>query len=80
MIYAGIIVKPIDLLSIEFEARGISYGSNHYYDYIGRLRVNPIPLVFIAGGYRSESVKIDESDVLADIKFSGPFIEAGVHF
>ena len=80
MIYAGIMVKPIDLLSIEVEGRGIAYGSNHYYDFIGRLKVNPIPLVFIGAGYRSESIKIDESDVLADIKFAGPFVEVGVSF
>jgi outer membrane protein len=80
MIYAGIVVKPIDLISIELEGRGIAYGSNHYYDFIGRLKVNPIPLVFIGAGYRSESIKIDESDVLADIKFVGPFVEVGVKF
>jgi outer membrane protein len=80
MIYAGIQVKPISLFSIEAEVRGIAYGSNHYYDYLGRLRVNPIPLVFIGAGYRAETVKIDESDVKADIKFGGPFVEAGLSF
>jgi len=80
MIYAGVILTPIDLLSIEFEARGISSGSNHYYDYIGRLRVNPIPLIFIAAGYRAEEIKIDDSGVLADVKFKGPFAEVGLHF
>lgn len=80
MVYAGIQVKPIDLVSVEVEARYIAYGSNHYSDFIGRLRVNPVPLVFIGAGYRSESVKIDASDVLADIKFSGPFVEAGLSF
>jgi outer membrane protein len=80
MIYAGIIVKPVDLFSFEFEGRGIAYGSNHYYDFIGRLRVNPIKLVFIGAGYRSESLKIDESGILADIKFAGPFVEVGVSF
>ncbi len=80
MLYAGIIVKPIDFLSIEFEARGTAYGSNHYYDYIGRLKVNPIPLVFIGAGYRGEDIKVDEQDVLAEIKTNGPFVEVGVRF
>jgi len=80
MIYAGIVVNPIDLISIEVEARGIASGANHYYDYIGRLKVNLIPLVFIGAGYRSETLKIDDSGVLADIKFAGPFIEAGLKF
>ena len=80
MIYAGIIVKPMDLFSIEVEARGIASGANHYYDYIGRLKVNPIPLVFIGAGYRSETLKIDDSGILADIKFAGPFVEVGLKF
>ena len=37
-------------------------------------------LVFIGAGYRSESLKIDESGILADIKFAGPFVEVGVSF
>ncbi len=80
MIYAGVQLKPIDLFSIEAEIRGIAYGENHYYDYIGRLKISPIPVLYIAGGYRAEEVKIDQSDVKTDIKFSGPFAEVGVSF
>jgi len=80
MIYAGIQVKPISLFSIEAELRWLGYGDNHYYDYLGRVKVNPIPVLFIAGGYRAEGVKIDVSDVKSSIKFSGPFLEAGVSF
>jgi outer membrane protein len=80
MIYAGVQIKPISLLAIEAEFRGIAIGQNHYYDYIAKLRVNPIPVVYISGGYRSEDVKIDQSDVKANVKFSGPFVEAGVSF
>ena len=46
----------LDAFSIEAEVRGIAYSNSHYYDYIGRLRVNPIPLVFIAAGYRAEKL------------------------
>jgi outer membrane protein len=80
MIYAGIQVKPISLFSVEAELRWLGYGDNHYYDYLGRVRVNPIPVLFIAGGYRAEGIKIDASDVKTSIKFSGPFLEAGVSF
>jgi len=80
MIFAGIQVKPIDAFSIEAEIRGIAYSNNHYYDYIGRLRINPVPLVFIAAGYRAETFKIDHSDVKADIKIGGPFVEVGLSF
>jgi outer membrane protein len=80
MVYAGIQIKPIDSFAVEAEIRGIAIGQNHYYDYIGRLKIKPIPIVYIAGGYRSEDIKIDQSDVKASIKFSGPFVEAGVSF
>lgn len=80
MIYAGIQIKPIPLIGIEAEVRGIAYGSNSYMDYIGRLKVNPIPVLYVAGGYRAETVKIDVQDVKADIKFSGPFAEVGFSF
>ena len=80
MVYAGVQVKPISLFTIEAEFRGVALGQNHYYDYIGRLKINPIPVVYISGGYRSEDVKIDQSDVKANVKFSGPFVEAGVSF
>ncbi len=80
MIYAGIQVQPISALSIEAEIRWISEGSNHYSDYIGRLKVMPFGPLFISGGYRAEEVKVDENDVKTDVKFSGPFAEIGVNF
>jgi outer membrane protein len=80
MIYAGVQVKPISTFSIEAEFRGMDYGSRHYYDYIGRLKVMPFGPLFISGGYRSEQARIDQSDLYANIKVSGPFVEAGVSF
>ncbi len=80
MIYAGILVSPISSFSIEGEFRGFVEGTKHYYDYIGRLKVMPFGPLFISAGYRSEQIKIDESDVKADANFKGPFIEAGVSF
>ncbi len=80
MIYLGAQVKPISSFSIEAEIRGMSYGDNSYFDYLGRLKIMPLGPLFISGGYRAEQVKIDQSDVKADVKFSGPFAEVGVSF
>ncbi len=80
MIYAGIQVKPISLIALEVEGRFISVSGNSYTDVIGKLKVHPIPLVYIAGGIRSESLTIDAKDIKTDIKFSGPFLEAGLSF
>ncbi len=80
MAYGGVKIKPISALSIEAEGRGIKFGNNTYYDVMGRVRVNPISLLFISAGYRQESVKLDTNDVKTDIKFSGPFVEIGLSF
>jgi outer membrane protein len=80
MVYAGMQIKPISLLSIELEGRVVTYGSNHYFDYLGRVKVSPLPMVFIAGGYRAEDLSIDQNDIKAAVTFSGPFIEAGLSF
>jgi outer membrane protein len=80
MVYTGIQIRPIKFIGAEFEARGIAYSSNHYYDLIGRLKIKPFKPVFISGGYRYEEIKIDEKDVKATFKFKGPFIETGIEF
>ncbi len=80
MFYLGAQLKPVKYLSLEAEARGISYSSNHYYDLIGRLKVQPFGPFFIAGGYRYEGVKVDQSDVKANFTLKGPFLELGLVF
>jgi outer membrane protein len=80
MLYVGVQVEPIEVLSIEAELRMISYSGNSYYDYLGRLKYSPIPMVYVAGGYRAETIDIDEEDVFADLQFEGPFLEVGVSF
>ncbi len=81
MLYAGVQIRPIGLIAIEAEARGIAYNSNAYYDLIGRIKVKPIGPIFVAGGYRYEKIKIDDiSDIYSDVEFSGPFVEVGVSF
>lgn len=80
MLYASVRVRPFEFLSIEAEGRGIAYNSHHYIDLIGRLRISPFGPLFVAGGYRYEDVDFDESDILVDATFEGPFVEAGLEF
>jgi outer membrane protein len=83
MVYVGVQVKPVSMLSIEAEVRGIAIGASHFYDYMGMVKVMPFGPLYISAGYRAEQIKIASnqvSDVDADIKFGGPFIEAGVSF
>ncbi|MEJ2254296.1 MAG: TIGR04219 family outer membrane beta-barrel protein [Nitrospirota bacterium] len=80
MVYAGVQVNPVDLFSLEGELRAIAYDGDSYWDLIGRVKVKPMGPLFVAGGYRYESVDIEQSNIEADLEFSGPFIEAGVAF
>jgi len=80
MVYAGVQISPIKLVSLEGEFRGIAYGSNRYVDTIGRLKVRFFGPAFVAGGYRYEELKIDYSDVRSKVKIKGPFVEAGLQF
>ncbi len=79
-IYLGAQFKPVKFINLEAEARGIIYSSISIIEIIGRIKARPFGPVFIAGGYRHENIKIDYSDVEADITISGPFFEAGMEF
>ena len=80
MAYAAVQVKPLSWLSAEGEVRGILYNYNHYYDLIGRAKVNPFGPVFLAAGYRYEKVKVDQDGIRVEANFGGPFGEVGVEF
>lgn len=80
MLYVAFQITPVDSFAIEAEGRGVSVGDNKLYSVIGRVRYNFPQLIFVTGGYRMDKLEIDEDDVLADIEFSGPFIELGIHF
>jgi len=80
MLYAGVQIKPTDSVAVEAEYRGISAGGDSYTDVIARLKVKPFGPVFIAAGYRQQTVDIDQKDVELNTSFKGPFLEAGVQF
>lgn len=80
LVYLAAQIKPSDSFAIEAEVLGISMSGNHYYDYSARLKYFPVSPLFIAAGYRGEDIAIDEENVLADITFTGPFLEAGIQF
>lgn len=80
MAYLAFQVSPIDQISVEGEIQGIAYGHSRYYDAMGRVKFKPIPLLFIAGGYSFQNIKIDQSDVHTDLRFGGPTVELGLEF
>jgi outer membrane protein len=78
--FLAIQIEPTDSLAIEAEFRGIAYSDNHYYDMIARLKLRFAKLAFVAAGWRYEDLEINEKDILATVKISGPFMEAGLQF
>lgn len=80
MVYLAAQLQPLKKLALEGEIRGISYSGNDYYSVIGRLRYDFFGPLFAAGGYRYDKFEIDEEDVIADVDFSGPFLEMGFKF
>lgn len=80
MAYVALQIMPFDIFAIEMEGRGIAIGDNRLFSLIGRLRFQVAEPLFIAAGYRTDNLEIDEDDVQADIEFSGPFIEVGLKF
>lgn len=80
MLYAGLQIRPTDEFGFEFEGRGISVSGNDYYDAIARVKLKPVGPVFVCLGYRYESIKVDEDDIMVDMVFEGPFVEAGFEF
>ncbi|OGR88001.1 MAG: hypothetical protein A3A86_06770 [Elusimicrobia bacterium RIFCSPLOWO2_01_FULL_60_11] len=78
--YLALRVSPIKKLSIEGELQGIAYGSSRYYDAMGRVKYRVMKLLFVAGGYSFQNIKIDQSDVHTDLRFGGPTAELGMEF
>ncbi|MBI5049714.1 MAG: TIGR04219 family outer membrane beta-barrel protein [Nitrospirae bacterium] len=80
MVYLGAQLKPVDKLSLEAELRAIAYSTNHYYDLIGRVKYRFFGPAFFGAGYRYEAIKINQQDLNVDLRFMGPFAEAGIEF
>lgn len=80
MVYASLQIMPTERFAIDAEARGISINGNSIYSFIGRLRVKVGGPAFIAGGYRFDTLDIDEEDVKIEARFGGPFLEVGLKF
>ncbi len=91
LVYAGTTVDvPILPLQLDVDGKGITYNGNYAFDIkaIGKLTVkklSPIAEAYIGLGYRYQryrlkDVDVDGKNLNSDIKFKGPFIEAGFAF
>ena len=85
LLYLNLSLEPFDFLSLNTEAKGVTYDGNYYYDLQGEIRLHPFSLgvtkPFVSLGYRYEKIKFDDiEDTSADIKIKQPFVSAGFLF
>ncbi len=58
----------------------LEYDGSQFLDAEAQVEFSPLPLIGVYAGYRLFSLKIDRSDLLVDIDFSGPFAGAFARF
>jgi outer membrane protein len=80
LIHAGVAFEPVSWLAFELEGRGIAFEGDYVLSGIGRVKLMPWGPLFVAGGYRYEKIKIDQSDLDIDATITGPFAELGLNF
>lgn len=73
-------IKPTKRFHIDSELKLISYGSNHYLDVSGRMKYIFYKIIFVSGGYKYQTLVIDQNDVKTDLRFGGPVAELGIDF
>ncbi len=80
MVYAGIQLNPIENFSFEVEGRGVSYEGNHLYNLLGRIKFKIAGPLFIASGYRYDSIYLEKNNFMLDTSVEGVFAETGFEF
>jgi len=69
-----------DFIALVGRVGYIEYDDNTFLDADGQIEISPIPLVGIYGGYRYLDIDIDESDLILDATFEGPYAGAFLRF
>lgn len=69
-----------NLLRADARAAGIAYSGNHLFEGDICLSVLPFPFLRIQGGYRLIDLKVDEDDIVAELRLSGPYAGAQISF
>lgn len=69
-----------DYLGVIGRVGYIEYNDNMFMDVDAQIEFSPLPLVGVYAGYRYLDIDVNESDVLIDATFSGPYAGALVRF
>jgi len=63
-----------NMIRADARATGMAYSGSHAYEVDAYASFAPFPFVRLQGGYRYFDLEVDESDVLANLTLSGPYI------
>ena len=73
-------VAIADYLSVVGRVGYLQYGGNSFMDVDAQVELSPLPMVGLFAGYRYLDIEVDDSDVLIDASFAGPYAGALVRF
>lgn len=69
-----------DILEVRAKVTGMAYSGNYLYEALADLSFTPFPFLDIHAGYKAIRLKIDQSGLLLDSEFAGPFVGLTVSF
>ena len=69
-----------NLVRVDARVTGMAYSGNHLYEADAFASLCPFPFFRIQGGYRYIELKVDEDDLVADLKLKGPYVGAQLSF
>jgi len=69
-----------NLVRADARVTGMAYSGNHLYEADVFASFVPFPFFRIQGGYRYIELKVDENDIVADLKLKGPYVGAQLSF
>jgi outer membrane protein len=69
-----------NLVRVDARVTGMAYSGNHLYEADAFASLAPLPFFRIQGGYRYIELKVDDNDIVADLKLKGPYVGAQLSF
>lgn len=80
MLYVGLGIYPIKLISLNAQVKTLSMGGNSITEWGAEMGIHPIPVLYLALGYSSQTITLDSDNLKTDIRFSGPYAAIGASF
>ncbi len=80
MLYIGLGVYPIHLLSFNAQYKALSLGGNSITEWGVEMGIHPMPVLYLALGYSTQNITLDTDNIKTSIGFSGPYAAIGASF